>query len=210
MPDDTISSWCRVRGGWSAETGNYLSRLEETDREACPLRSPMRLGAARLRRFVPCAQHTRSGSPATERGERAADGGGNGRRRVSAVVWSSLALRLLSRFLIRRHSRWRASLSFRVAGPTATRETGAVGVAGAPNGEYLSKVEGLIVKHAIFGLLCALALQGCAGSSQAPSTSSQASSSSAANARPTAAGWNAGGCQPLYGRVSPYGSCRDY
>src|SRR5712671_2888518 len=37
-PDDTISSWWRVRGGWSAETGNISRELEETNGEACPLR----------------------------------------------------------------------------------------------------------------------------------------------------------------------------
>ena len=66
------------------------------------------------------------------------------------------------------------------------------------------------MKHALFGVLCVLALQGCAGSSRAPSTpDSAAPPPNAASARPTAAGMDAGGCQQLYGRPSPFGSCRD-
>ena len=65
------------------------------------------------------------------------------------------------------------------------------------------------MKHALFGVLCLLALQGCAGSSHAPSTPDAASPPNPASARPTAAGMDTGGCQQLYGRPSPFGSCRD-
>ena len=81
--------------------GEYLTKLEETDRETCRIRIPMRLGAARLRRFITCAQRILLRTLVIERGERAADGGWNGHGRLSAAVWPPLALRLLPRFLAR-------------------------------------------------------------------------------------------------------------
>jgi uncharacterized protein YceK len=68
------------------------------------------------------------------------------------------------------------------------------------------------VKFAVLGFICALALQGCSSSSShAPSTSSsEAASSNAAKERREATELaTGGGCQQLFGRPSPFGSCRD-
>ena len=76
------------------------NKFEETEREICRSRIPMRLGAARLQQFVPCAQHILLRSCVIERGDGATRGYRTGdRRRVSAALWPPLALRLLPRFL---------------------------------------------------------------------------------------------------------------
>jgi len=60
------------------------------------------------------------------------------------------------------------------------------------------------MRYAVIGLLSAILLQGCAGSS-----SSSAPDAATSVARPTSAGMQAGGCGDTYGRVSAFQSCRD-
>ena len=59
------------------------------------------------------------------------------------------------------------------------------------------------MKFFAMGLLALLVLQGCAASGNG------GGSSAIAGNRPTAAGMTTGGCQDVYGRTSPYSSCRD-
>src|ERR1700756_5547985 len=59
----------------------------------------MRLGAARLQRFLPCAQRILLRRRVIGRDGGPTGGWRTGDRRVSAALWPHLALRLLPRFL---------------------------------------------------------------------------------------------------------------
>jgi hypothetical protein len=62
------------------------------------------------------------------------------------------------------------------------------------------------MKYAVIALLCAILLQGCAGSSPSDVSGTPASDTAG---RPTDAGMRTGGCGQTFGRISAFQSCRD-
>jgi hypothetical protein len=62
------------------------------------------------------------------------------------------------------------------------------------------------VKYAVIAVLCAVLLQGCAGSSTSSATASGGADTAG---RPTDAGMVTAGCGETFGRVSAFQSCRD-
>ena len=62
------------------------------------------------------------------------------------------------------------------------------------------------MKYAVIAALCAVLLQGCAGSS---TSGAPASAGADTAGRPTNAGMVTAGCGDTFGRVSAFQSCRD-